>query len=120
MLMVIDYYVSFSIGIISFFSMFSFKPEHIVNSLNSSTGFFSDMVLDTKSVVSSAIRAILNSVSFDFIPLISLLFQIFIAIISATNINNKADIGQPCLIERLMSKNFEKYLLFPTQDFMSE
>ena len=101
------WFVSLPIGIISVFPMFSFNPEHIVKSLNSSIAFFKDMISDTKSVVSSAIRAILNSVSFDFIPFISLLFQIFSAIISATSINNRADIGQPCLIERVISKNFE-------------
>ena len=59
-----------------------------------------DFRLDKKSVVSSAIRLILYSIPLIVIPLISGLFLMLMAIISATNIKSSAEIGHPCLIER--------------------
>ena len=94
-------------GIISVLSIFNFSHEHRLNLLKFVMACDSDVTSAIKSVVASAIRLIFTSVLFIFIPLIFGSDLIPIAIISATNINNSAEIGHPCLIEWVDLKNLE-------------
>ena len=81
--------------------MFNFSPEHMLNLLKFDIACTNDAISEIKSVVSSAIRLIFTSVWFILILLIWGSDLIPIAIISATNMNNSAEIGHPCLIYRV-------------------
>ena len=87
-------------GTISVFPILSFSTENSPNFLNKSIAKTKDLIFFKNKVVSSANCNILNSSSFIVIPFIFFSDLIPIVIISATNMNNSADIGHLCLIPR--------------------
>ena len=75
--------------------------------------FIIDLVSVFISVMSSATMAGLNILSFTAIPLIAGSFLILFASTSTTSRKSSADIGQPCLTDRLSVKYSEKFPLLP-------
>ena len=64
--------------------------------------YVKELISDKNKVVSSAIGLIFIS-----LPFILLSLLILMAVISATKINSRAEIGQPCLIDLVRIKHFE-------------
>ena len=82
-------------GTILVFPILNFSPENSPNILSKSIA--KDLIFSKNKFVFLASCIILNSVSFILIPLSFFSNPIPLAIISATNMNNSADIGHPCL-----------------------
>ena len=82
-------------GIIVDFSRLIFKPEAFSNCLSIVKAKPIDLLSFKNNVVSSASWHNLISI---FIPFNDLSCLIFIASVSTTKINSRADIGHPCLI----------------------
>ena len=103
----INIFLATPIGITSILVRFSFSSEQISNDRNLFIAYFNEFIFFRKSVVSSAKRLIVNSVLSNIILSIFWSVLILIAIISATKSKSKAEIGQPCLIDRVSLKYLE-------------
>ena len=95
------------IGNISVLSKLSLRPEKSEKNLNSAILLLTDSKLERNKVVSSANCAILKVVLHSVIPWMSLFCLIQIARISATKMNKRADMGQPCLTDLEILKDSE-------------
>ena len=85
-------------GITVHFSRLTFKPEVLSNCLSIVKAKLIDLLSFKNSVVSSASWHNLISTLLIFTPLNDFSSLIFIASVSTTKINSRADIGDPCLI----------------------
>ena len=88
-------------------SKFILSPERVPKLLNLLIACLKDSTSDKNRVVSSANCPILKALPSTVMPLMFISHLMFIARISATRINNSAEIGHPCLIPLLKVKKFE-------------